>query len=232
MSNPSTPGPSSRPSSAAGTGSHKHALTAVEKQRSQLERLLKDPSKPVYIPAPPKEKGIRPPREMMKNVQGSSAGAGSGEFHVYKAARRREYERLKMLEEQHEAEVITSEFEKKRAEADAIAEAKTAKNRAKRQKKKEKSKSKGPSKASDSKDGDGKAADESSVPFKKRRLVVGQELMFKRPGGEEDESGDEEDGQETVGPQVPLAQTSSVPGPEEALPVKVVEHKINIIEDD
>ena len=86
----------------AGTAGHKHALTAVEKQRSQLERLLKDPTKPVYIPPPPKEKGIRAPREMMKNVQGSSAGAGSGEFHVYKAARRREYERLRLLEEEAE----------------------------------------------------------------------------------------------------------------------------------
>lgn len=104
MSNASTPrtgspGPSA---SASGTASHKHALTAVEKQRSQLERLLKDPAKPAYIPAPPKEKGIRPAREMMKNVQGSSAGAGSGEFHVYKAARRREYERLKLLEDEAE----------------------------------------------------------------------------------------------------------------------------------
>ena len=35
----------------------------------------------------------------MKNVQGSSAGAGSGEFHVYKQNRRREYERLKLMEE-------------------------------------------------------------------------------------------------------------------------------------
>lgn len=77
---------------------NRHVLTAVEKQRSQLEKLLKDPAKPAYIP-PPKEKTIRPAREMMKNVQGSSAGAGSGEFHVYKASRRREYERLKLLEE-------------------------------------------------------------------------------------------------------------------------------------
>lgn len=35
----------------------------------------------------------------MKNVQGSSAGAGSGEFHVYKQNRRREYERLKLMDE-------------------------------------------------------------------------------------------------------------------------------------
>jgi Protein of unknown function (DUF1168) len=78
---------------------NRHALSAVEQQRAQLEKLLKDPSKPAYIPPPPKDKTIRPAREMMKNVQGSSAGAGSGEFHVYKASRRREYERLKLLEE-------------------------------------------------------------------------------------------------------------------------------------
>lgn len=79
---------------------NRHALTAVEKQRGQLEKLLKDPSKPAYIPAPPKEKTIREAREMMKNVQGSSAGAGSGEFHVYKASRRREYERLKIMDDE------------------------------------------------------------------------------------------------------------------------------------
>ena len=77
----------------------RHAPTAVERQRIQLDKLLKDPTKAAYIPPPPKDKTIRPPREMMKNVQGSSAGAGSGEFHVYKAGRRREYERLKLLDE-------------------------------------------------------------------------------------------------------------------------------------
>lgn len=90
---------SSPPPSTSTAPANRHALTAVEKQRSQLERLLKDPAKPAYIPPPPKEKTIRAAREMMKNVQGSSAGAGSGEFHVYKASRRREYERLKLLEE-------------------------------------------------------------------------------------------------------------------------------------
>ena len=53
----------------------------------------------LYTPLHPEKKTIRASREMMKNVQGSSAGAGSGEFHVYKASRRREYERLKLLED-------------------------------------------------------------------------------------------------------------------------------------
>ena len=91
MSASPSPGPSSGPST-------RHAQTAADKQRAQLDKLLKDPMKAAYIPAPPKEKTIRAPREMMKNVQGSSAGAGSGEFHVYKASRRREFERLKMMD--------------------------------------------------------------------------------------------------------------------------------------
>lgn len=101
MATPS-PGPSASTSTSNGglpPPVNRHAPTPLERQRSQLAKLLKDPSKPVAIPPPPKEKTIRPPREMMKNVQGSSAGAGSGEFHVYKANRRREYERLKLMEE-------------------------------------------------------------------------------------------------------------------------------------
>lgn len=77
-----------------------HHLTPAERQAQAVERLLADPTKEIKLPSGPKEKTLRAPRETMKNVSGSSAGAGSGEFHVYKHARRREYERIKLMEEQ------------------------------------------------------------------------------------------------------------------------------------
>ena len=80
----------------------KRPLTASEQQASQLARLLANPTKAAYIPDAPQVKELRAPKEMMKNVQGSSAGAGSGEFHVYKQARRREYERIRLMEEEDE----------------------------------------------------------------------------------------------------------------------------------
>lgn len=80
--------------------SSKPHSSARSAQAAQLEKLLKDPNKPAYIPSGPKEKGIRPPQDMIKNVMGSSAGAGSGEFHIYKHSRRREFERLKLMEEE------------------------------------------------------------------------------------------------------------------------------------
>jgi hypothetical protein len=57
--------------------------TAAELQAAKLNKLLANPDKDIYIAPRPKEgvqNTLRAPREMMKNVQGSSAGAGSGEF--------------------------------------------------------------------------------------------------------------------------------------------------------
>ncbi|KAG6332496.1 hypothetical protein ID866_6598 [Astraeus odoratus] len=176
--------PKSHSASPAPSSTTRHAVTPLDRQRSQLERLLKDPSKPAYIPPPPKEKTIRPAREMMKNVQGSSAGAGSGEFHVYKAGRRREYERLKMMEEETRMEAETADFERRKKEAEEQAEAKTAKNRARRQKKKERAKVK-----SAEKHGNGTVECRDGameIPIKKRRIVNGTELVFRRVGEESD----------------------------------------------
>ncbi|KAH8080251.1 hypothetical protein BXZ70DRAFT_901486 [Cristinia sonorae] len=226
MSASPSPGPSSAPKSGTTTTSApRHAQTAVEKQRLQLEKLLKDPQKPAYVPAAPKEKTIRAPREMMKNVQGSSAGAGSGEFHVYKASRRREFERLKLMDEQTKKEIEEREFEQKKREWEEQAEAKTAKNRAKRQKKKQRSHGgKG-----DEKGGSG-AGGSTDAPLKKRRLVNGEALVFKRPGEGSDE---EDDGDEDVGPSPSDPAGPSTTGDPAQTAVPIVDApRITIIEDD
>lgn len=79
----------------------KGKLSAHERQAQAISKLLANPDKEIHIPDGPKEKSIRPARDVMKNVTGSSAGAGSGEFHVYKQQRRREYERIQLMEEQN-----------------------------------------------------------------------------------------------------------------------------------
>lgn len=78
----------------------KGKLSPHERQAQAISKLLANLDKEIRIPEGPKEKSIRPPRDVMKNVTGSSAGAGSGEFHVYKQQRRREYERIQLMEEQ------------------------------------------------------------------------------------------------------------------------------------
>jgi hypothetical protein len=71
--------------------------------QNQLDKLLNNPDKEIRLPTATKERTLRAPVEMMKSVQGSSSGAGSGEFHVYKQSRRREYERIKLMEDKARA---------------------------------------------------------------------------------------------------------------------------------
>lgn len=110
-------------------------LSAHELQAQAISKLLAHPDKEVKIPEAPAQRSIRAPRDVMKNVSGSSAGAGSGEFHVYKQQRRREYERIQLMEEQAQKQAEQDEFDRKRAALDQQAESKTDKNRAKREKK-------------------------------------------------------------------------------------------------
>ena len=114
------------------------ADTALAAQATELNKLFADPEREIKLPAGSTNKGSRlpAPPEIVANVQGSSAGAGSGEFHVYKASRRREYERLREMEAEAKKEDDTARWETEAGERKRLDEEKTAKNREKRAKKK------------------------------------------------------------------------------------------------
>jgi hypothetical protein len=114
-------------------------LTPVSEQANQINSLFKDPTKEIRLNGAskrPSADSLAPPPEIVANVQGSSAGAGSGEFHVYKASRRREYERMRLMDEDLKREKADEEFEKQRAETKRKDDEKTEKNRRKREKRK------------------------------------------------------------------------------------------------
>ncbi|KAJ4255615.1 hypothetical protein NW762_009612 [Fusarium torreyae] len=147
----SAPGPESVPTS-ADPRSHrptkKRALTPLSAQAASVDALFAKPEQNVRIPdssvagAGSSVSRSAPP-EIVTNVQGSSAGAGSGEFHVYKASRRREYERLRGMDEDLRREKDVEEFNKDKSERDRKDDERTRKNREKREKMKARKAKKG-----------------------------------------------------------------------------------------
>ncbi|TPP57464.1 PRKR-interacting protein 1 [Fasciola gigantica] len=132
--------------------------------RRDIERFFAHPEEAIVSPELFKSKDLKPPPEFVRNVWGnafritsflydvgSAAGVGSGDFHIYRGIRRREYARLEEIEKSAEEvispffsvviiilhkERLNEEFQKKQRELDELAESKTAKRRMKRQKKK------------------------------------------------------------------------------------------------
>lgn len=125
----------------------KRAITPNIQQASQVDALFAKPDRDIAIPdgTLTKNQQLSAPPEIVANVQGSSAGAGSGEFHVYKASRRREYERIKTMDEEVAREQADEDFEKKREEMKKKDEEKTGKNRKRREKLKNKKRGDGKS---------------------------------------------------------------------------------------
>lgn len=114
------------------------ANTAVVSQANEIDNLFLDPNRQVTIPAASgaSKSNLPAPPEIVANVQGSSAGAGSGEFHVYKASRRREYERLRVMDEEAKKGEDDEKWEREERERRERDEERTRKKREKRNKKK------------------------------------------------------------------------------------------------
>lgn len=108
-----------------------------ESQRRRIEKLMENPDKTVDLPDTSLSisKKYEPP-DFVRNVMGSSAGAGSGEFHVYRHLRRKEMTRLKEMEESAKVEELDRKFKHELEEMKQRAETIKLKKKLKREKKK------------------------------------------------------------------------------------------------
>ncbi|KAJ1461934.1 hypothetical protein M885DRAFT_505949 [Pelagophyceae sp. CCMP2097] len=92
-------------------------------------------------PKPQREDtGARVEKQKVNNVMGSTAGAGSGDFHMYRHSRRTEMLRVEGMERSAEQEALDDAFDERVSSKRKECEDRTAKNAEKRRKKKEASK--------------------------------------------------------------------------------------------
>jgi len=70
-------------------------------------------------------KGFKP--QKVNNVMGSVAGSGSGDFHHYRAGRRREMLRLKKMDADWEASKLDEAFDREQAQKKKLCEDRTRK---------------------------------------------------------------------------------------------------------
>lgn len=116
------------------------ARTPYDLARMRLERLQQNPNKLAPIPQRKEDPKPKEPPEFVRNVVGSSAAAGSAEFHIYRNNRRKEMNRIDHMEKEYQKKKLDEEYEQKIEERRRIEEEKLEKNRRKRLKRKQREK--------------------------------------------------------------------------------------------
>lgn len=174
------------------------ANTPTSQQSQQVEALFANPDRADAVSYGPKGKTPAAPPEIVANVQGSSAGAGSGEFHVYKASRRREYERLRAMDEEVKEEEAEKEFLAKKEEREKKDEEKLGKNRARREKAKKRQEKKklGAKEEGEGMDVDGNETPKQNGTTVKKKLGPAKVAATRRA---EDDAEQASEAQEEVG---------------------------------
>merc|ERR1712141_850657 len=128
------------------------------------------PDKPVFIPERRVDRDVNKAPEFNHNIMGSSAGAGSGEFHLYRQMRRKEANRQAILNYRKVRDDLNDAFHQKIEENEKAAEDKTAKKRQKRQKRK--ANQKNPAEKSDSEsEADSEPEERAEQPTKAKKVV-------------------------------------------------------------
>ncbi|CCD70700.1 PRKRIP1 family protein [Caenorhabditis elegans] len=115
------------------TEEERRANSATDLIRMRLARLQQNIDKPAPIPI--KKETLRAPKEpleFVRNVVGSSAAAGSAEFHIYRNNRRKEQNRLDYIDAVAKKEELDDAYRHKVEKLEKEEESKTAKKRAKR----------------------------------------------------------------------------------------------------
>lgn len=107
-----------------------------DKQRKRIEKMMENPDKLMDLPGTSMSLKKYDPPDFVRNVMGSSAGAGSGEFHVYRHLRRKEMTRLKEMEQMSLSEKQDAEFKARLEETRRKAQERTMKKKKKREMKK------------------------------------------------------------------------------------------------
>ncbi|KAI5863376.1 DUF1168-domain-containing protein [Durotheca rogersii] len=193
-------GPESIPTSADPRSKRavkKRALTPLSAQARDVDALFAKPEREIALPAAAaagggasgsssRKRDLPLPPEIVTNVQGSSAGAGSGEFHVYKASRRREYERLRRMDDEVARERAAAAFEAARDQRERRDDDRTRRNREKRERakaRKDRAKAKGA-------DGEGGDAAAPTRPPAKPGVKPRADVTRRADGGGDDDDDD------------------------------------------